>query len=49
MGMEQPPEPEPNENDTPDDGLAIAAIVVSVLVCGILVGLAWLSHFVGLM
>lgn len=40
---------EPNENDTPDDGLAIAAVVVSVVVIVILCGLIGLARWVGLM
>jgi hypothetical protein len=34
------------ENDTPDDGLAICALAVAVLVIGILGGLAWLVSLV---
>ncbi len=49
MGMEQPSESEPNENDTPDDGLAIVAVVSSVVVFIILCGLFALARAVGLM
>ena len=31
-----------NENDTPDDGLAIVALAVAVIVLVILGGLAWM-------